>query len=199
MNNIRHFNSTYSNFGEDGYGHIVKMFGDTTDKYVLWNSSADILDTHANTTMTGNIDQTGNHTVTGNLSVTGNFSVTDAVAAVVGGTSVPDTADLSNSAYQSVASTSDCIKKYLLATPVAGVRKKLLCTLAQSSAPVYVYASASSAYTAHFGANTSGNLLTLQSNYLLVELVGQSTARWLVSSVSTYNSTGTIAIASSNS
>lgn len=204
MNNIRHFNSTYSNFGEDGYGHTVKLFGDTTGKYVNWNSSADKLEVIADTTITGNIDQTGNHTmtgnqtITGNLSVTGNFSVVDAVQAVVGGTSVPDAADLTNNTYQSVSSTSDAIKKYLLSAPVAGTVKKLLCTKAQSTSPVYVYASASSAYTAYFGGNTSGNILTIESNYLSLELTAQSSMQWLITNVSTYNSTGTIAIASSN-
>lgn len=182
----------------------LSVIGDTTSKGVLWVSSSDTLHVTADTTITGNIDQAGNHTMTGNQTITGNLSVTgdfllvDAPLSVVGGTSTPDVADLPNNTYQSIASTSDCIKKYLLATPVNGAVKRILCTKAQSTSPVYVYASASSAYTAYFGANTSGNILILESNCLPFTLVGVSTAQWLITNVSTYNTTGDVTIASSN-
>ena len=67
---------------------------------------------------------------------------------------------------------------------------------------VYIYASASSAYTAYFGANTSNNVLRCTTpSRLVVDLLGASTAQWLVESISTLNNgtTGTVTIATSNS
>ena len=37
----RHFGSGYSYFGEDTTGQDVKVFGDTTGKYIFWDASAD--------------------------------------------------------------------------------------------------------------------------------------------------------------
>jgi hypothetical protein len=39
MSRARHFGAGYSHFGEDTYGMDVKMFGDTTGKYALWDAS----------------------------------------------------------------------------------------------------------------------------------------------------------------
>ena len=40
MSNNRHFGNKYSHFGEDAKGHDLKVYGDTTGKYVFWDASA---------------------------------------------------------------------------------------------------------------------------------------------------------------
>jgi len=40
LSNNRHFGNKYSHFGEDTKGHDLKVFGDTTGKYFLWDASA---------------------------------------------------------------------------------------------------------------------------------------------------------------
>jgi hypothetical protein len=157
---------------------------------------------------TGTFDLTGTPTITGDLALTGafvqtgDFNLIDAVEAVAGATDpLATSADLDNVSYQAVTSTSGALKKYLLDAPAAGARKTVLCNAA-GLGDVYVYASASSAYTAHFGANTSGNIMSFTTcNTIIVNLLGASTAKWLVESVSTLNNgtTGTLVITSSNS
>lgn len=39
----RNFGYKFSHFGADTYGHDLKVFGDTTGKYVMWDASADKL------------------------------------------------------------------------------------------------------------------------------------------------------------
>ncbi len=43
MAHNRHFGSKYSHFGENGKGHDIKAFGDTSGKYVFWDASANTL------------------------------------------------------------------------------------------------------------------------------------------------------------
>jgi len=49
----RHFGYKYSHFGEDKYGHDVKVFGDTTDKYVFWDASENTLYVSGETLING--------------------------------------------------------------------------------------------------------------------------------------------------
>jgi hypothetical protein len=65
----RHFGYGQSHFGEDGNGHDLKVFGDTSGKYMLWDASSDAVSivgglTVSDGTITGNV--TGN--VTGAVS-----------------------------------------------------------------------------------------------------------------------------------
>ena len=43
MASNRHFGAGYSHFGEDAKGHDLKVFGNTTNKYMFWDASADTL------------------------------------------------------------------------------------------------------------------------------------------------------------
>lgn len=43
MAHNRHFGAKYSHFGEDTKGHDLKVYGDTTDKYMFWDASANTL------------------------------------------------------------------------------------------------------------------------------------------------------------
>lgn len=137
---------------------------------------------------------------TGSITLVGDIKLTDAVEAVVTTTGLGTTPDLDNNSYQSVTSTSGDIKKYLLETPVAGVRKTILVD-ANGLGDVYIYASASSAVTAYFGAGTSQNIMQFTTpDQLVVELIGHSTAQWLISGLSTLNNgtTGSLTLNSSN-
>ena len=43
MSSNRHFDVGFSHFGEDGTGHDVKAFGDTSGMYCMWDASANSL------------------------------------------------------------------------------------------------------------------------------------------------------------
>lgn len=143
----------------------------------------------------------GTHNVNGTISLTGTFSLTNNVSAVAGSTTLATTYDLNKTSYQSITSTSGALKKYLLDSPSEGSVKTLLVS-AGGAGDVYVYASASSAYTAYFGANTSQNIMKFTTpDSLIVELLGLSTSKWAISNLSTINNgtTGSLSLASSNS
>ena len=141
---------------------------------------------------------------TGSFTLTGDMSIIDAPAAVTGttigvaGTAIP------NTGYSVIsAGSSAAVVRGLLDAPVAGAIKTVL-FLGDTTIPTvsYLLASNTSAVTAYFGGNTSSNQLQAGAAFskLLVTLVGQSTAQWLITSISTLNniSTGTISVNSSN-
>jgi hypothetical protein len=169
-------------------------------------SNFNSIETSTNLTVGGTltapvVSSTGSITLTGDLTITGNVDITDAVEAIAGSSVTAATADLDRTSYQAVTSTSGFLKKYLLDSPVDGAIKRILINNA-GAGDVYIYASASSAGTAYFGANTSGNIIALTSpSCLYFELLGVSTSKWILTRLSTLNNgtTGTLAITSTNS
>ena len=78
----RNFGEKFSYFGTDTNGHDVKVFGDTTAKYIEWDASADTFN------IVGTLAMTGNPTITGDLTVTGTSDLgtsAEADAYTVGG------------------------------------------------------------------------------------------------------------------
>ena len=77
MSNKRLFRNGYTHFGENGDGHDFKVYGDTADKYMLWDASENTLYVTGAISFTGDYTPTNwaNVAVTGTLSSTGNFSV----------------------------------------------------------------------------------------------------------------------------
>ena len=65
-------NNTLS-VGVDATGYDVKLFGDTTGKYWLWDQSAD------GVVLIGTLAQTGNSALIGNSAITGNLSVSGTI------------------------------------------------------------------------------------------------------------------------
>lgn len=55
MAHNRHFGSKYSHFGENGKGHDVKAYGNTTGKYFEWDASANKLTVSGEVAATGGI------------------------------------------------------------------------------------------------------------------------------------------------
>lgn len=51
----RHFGAGYSTFGEDGKGHDVKAYGDTSGKYMEWDASANKMTVSGEVAVTGGI------------------------------------------------------------------------------------------------------------------------------------------------
>lgn len=119
--------------------------------------------------------------------------------AVTGGSSYPDSPNLTAYGHHIVASTSDCIKYYELGSPTLGSEVSIYCALSESTSPVYVYADSSSDNGAYFGstANSTGGCLLSMGKGTHVTLVGLSTAQWIITDYTTANSTGLITIASS--
>ena len=179
----------------------MSYYGSTDPKTVAGVAGVSQEYTNFNGVNTPAFKSTGTITLTGNLTLTGDLKITDAVEAVAGATALATSDDLDNISYQSVTSTSGALKKYLLGTPVAGVRKQILVD-ANGLGDVYIYASASSAVTAYFGANTSQNIMKFTTpDQLVVDLIGYSTAQWLVAALSTLNNgtTGSLTLISTNS
>jgi hypothetical protein len=77
MSNKRLFRNGYTHFGENGDGHDFKVYGDTADKYMFWDASANTLTVTGTVAFEGDYSPTSwaNVAVTGTLSCTGNFSV----------------------------------------------------------------------------------------------------------------------------
>ena len=49
----RNFDFKYSHFGSDAFGHDIKAFGDTTNKYIWWDASADTFYVNGTLTLDG--------------------------------------------------------------------------------------------------------------------------------------------------
>ena len=77
MSNKRLFRNGYTHFGENGDGHDFKVYGDTADKYMFWDASANTLTVTGTVAFEGGYSPTDweNVAVTGTLSCTGDFSV----------------------------------------------------------------------------------------------------------------------------
>jgi len=65
----RSFGYKYSHFGKNTYGHDIKAFGDTTNKYFYWDASADTL------YVRGTLDLEGTFN-SGNISLIDNEQIT---------------------------------------------------------------------------------------------------------------------------
>ena len=52
----RKFERLYNHFGQDTYGTDLKVFGDTTGKYFMWDASADSLLVSGTLDVTGTLD-----------------------------------------------------------------------------------------------------------------------------------------------
>lgn len=141
---------------------------------------------------------------TGSITLTGDLSIIDAPASITGTTIGATPTSIPNVGYTVMAAgSSAAVVRGILDAPVAGAVKTIL-FLGDTTVPTVttVLASNTSAVTAYFGGNTSSNQLQAGAAYskLMITLIGQSTAQWLIASMTTLNniSTGTITVNSSN-
>lgn len=157
--------------------------------------------TNSYSTMTGfqgvnspSIRSTGAMSLTGDFALTGELNHIEGVSAqtVVGTCATPATANVSNSGFSILSSSSGDINRYLMEAPTPGARKKIMFNCGLSTANIaYLFMCSSDNTNVLVGSATSGNIAIRSCGVSpMITLYGLSTSRWIVESISTASENG---------
>jgi hypothetical protein len=152
----RHFGYKKSAFGEDGYGHEVIVYGDSSGSYLRWSSTANQLE------VVGAISVSGVVTASGGLTLA---TETGSSASL----------SLSNHGLSVIGATSGGEREHALAAPIAGVVKTIFCAdLASTGTDTAAVWTGSTQI--FFG--SSDNKITFDDNNTSALLVGIDATKW---------------------
>ena len=140
------------------------------------------------------IVSTGSISLTGDIAVAGEINHTEGVTAqtVVGTCAMPAAANVSNTGFSILSSSSGDINRYFMEAPTVGARKKVMFNCGLTTANIaYLYACATSVTTVLIGTASCGNIAVRSCGVSpMISLYGLSTSRWIVESISTASENG---------